>query len=193
MQPNCSELALNMEITNDDEMLDTIKYLAENMGWNSFSHSYGESYLHLQFTPKYRRKLFYEKYLKRACKNLMKMIAKNLKVELKAVEFGPEHVHLFIKNWKNYSIAYLAQMFKGRTSYEIRKRLSRDLKKFNLGGSFWTDGYFHETVGSVTADARKFYIERCQNKHWQGVDYLTYQKIGHEQTFLTNFVKPSGL
>jgi len=158
------------------------------MRWNSFSHSYGESYLHLQFTPKYRRKIFSDTCIRRVCKNIMKIVARELGIEIEAVEFGPDHVHIFIKNWKNYSISYLAQRFKGRSSFEIRKRLSLELKRFNLGDSLWSDGYFHETVGSVTADARKFYIQRCQDKHWQGVDYLHFLSIKNSgQTFLTNF------
>lgn len=156
------------------------------MRWNSFSHTYGESYLHLQFTPKYRRKVFANKSIRRACKNLMKLIARELKVKIEAIEFGPEHLHLFIKSWKNYSIRYLAQVFKGRSSFEIRRRLPEEIQKFNLGNSFWSDGYFHETVGSVTADARRFYIQRCQNKHWEGIDYLSFRKM-NVQSSLTNF------
>ena len=135
------------------------------MKWNSFSHSYGESYLHLQFTPKYRRGVFEDGIIRESCKDLMKWIAKELKVQIEAIEFGPEHIHLFIKNWKNYSIAYLAQMFKGKSSFELRRRLPHRLKRFNLGSSFWSDGYFHETAGSVTADARKFYIQRLSLIH----------------------------
>lgn len=118
----------------------------------------------------------------------MKLIAKDLDVKIEAMDFGPEHFHIFIKDWKNYSIAYLAKMFKGKSSFEIRKRLPEELRNFNLGNSFWSDGYFYETVGSVTVEARRFYIERCQNKHWHGIDYLTYQVLkNHGQSVLTNF------
>jgi putative transposase len=161
------------------------------MEWNSFSHSYGESYLHLQFTPKYRRRVFEDKTIKRACKNLMLWIASRLKIVIEAIEFGPEHMHVFIKNWKNYSIEFLAQQLKGRSSFEIRRRLPNELRRFKLGYSFWSDGYFHETVGSVTAEARKFYIQRCQDEHWKGIDYLTYKQL--TQPTLINFFKPSGL
>jgi len=135
------------------------------MRWTSSSHSFGESYLHLQFTPKYRRKVFTDKSVRKVCKNLMNWIAKDLRVKIEAMDFGPEHFHIFIKDWKNYSIIYLAKMFKGKSSFKIRRILEKELKNFKLGNSFWSDGYFYETVGSVTADARRFYIERCQNKH----------------------------
>ena len=164
------------------------------MRWNSSSHSYGESYLHLQFTPKYRRWVFTNRLVMRVCRNYMSLIAKELGLKVEAMDFGPQHFHIFIGNWKNHSIAKLAQMFKGRSSYEMRKRLSKELKVFSRGKSFWRDGYFYETVGTVTKEARKFYIERCQNKHWQGIDYLDYQRMKFQQEVkLTDFLKPSGL
>lgn len=161
------------------------------MEWNSFTHIYGESYLHLQFTPKYRRKVFEDKTIKWACKNLMFWVASRLRISIEAIEFGPDHMHVFIKNWKNYSIEFLAQKLKGVSSREMRRRIEKNLKPFKLGYSFWSDRYFHETVGSVTVEARKFYIQRCQDEHWKGIDYLTYKQL--TQPMLTNFFKPSGL
>jgi len=134
--------------------------------YESHSHSYGESALHLQFTPKYRRAIFTDSLLLRACRGMFGYIAVQLKVQLVAAEFGPDHTHTFFRDWKNYSIPQLAQLLKGRSSYELRRRFPDRLALFKLGASMWTDGYFYETVGSVTADARQFYIERCQKKHW---------------------------
>ena len=135
----------------------------------SHSHSYGESALHLQFTPKYRRAVFSDPLVLKATRGILFWIASQLGVELVAAEGGPDHIHLFIRNWKNYAIPALAQLLKGRVSYELRRRFPDRLAPFRLGDSFWTDGYFYETVGSVTAEARQFYVERCQTKHWDEI------------------------
>ena len=37
---------------------------------------------------------------------------------------------------------------------------------FLWGDSFWSDGYFYESIGRVTTDTIRFYIERQQGKHW---------------------------
>ena len=129
----------------------------------SHSHSYGESALHLQLTPKYRRSTFRDKTVLSACKHIFGHIAAQIGVQLVAAEFGPDHAHIFVRDWKRYSVPELAQHFKGRSSYELRKRIPEWLPR---GRSFWSGGYFHETVGSVTAAARQHYIERCQKKHW---------------------------
>jgi len=41
------------------------------------------------------------------------------------------------------------------------------VRKYELGGSFWSDGYFFETVGRITSESIQFYIERMQRKHWK--------------------------
>lgn len=115
------------------------------------------------------------------------MVAKELNISLEAVEFGPDHVHVFIGDWKNCSIPQLAQLFKGRSPFEIRRRLWNDIRQKLWGDSFWTDGYFYETVGSVTADARKFYIQGCQMKHWEGIDYNVWKQM-QNQSSLTQFI-----
>jgi putative transposase len=138
--------------------------------YKSYSHSYGESYLHLQFTPKKRRKPFRNREVMAACRYAFERIAASMRIALVSAEFGPDHSHIFLRDWKNWSIPQLAQRFKGASSYALRERFPW-LRSAVNEDSFWSDGYFHETVGSVTAQARQFYIERCQKKHWVAVDF----------------------
>jgi len=92
--------------------------------------------------------------------------ANDLGVWIEAIEFGPDHVHVFVTNCRKYSVSALVNHFKGYSSWYIRRALLRDIEPFLLGDSFWTDGYFYESVGRVTGDTVKFYIERQQGKHW---------------------------
>lgn len=134
--------------------------------FESSRHAYGESYLHLQFTPKYRREIFVVKLLQEACAAHFGEVAARLHIRLEACEFGPDHVHIFIGGWKNYTIPQLAQFFKGTSSHELRRDFAAVFVRFKLDDSMWSDGYFYETCGSVTAQARRYYIERLQAKHW---------------------------
>lgn len=143
--------------------------------YTSYSHTYGESYLHLQFTPKRRRKAFLDAKVLQETRNQFTKKSEELGITLVAAEFGPDHCHTFLKNWKNYSIPQLAQFLKGYSSHALRSQFPH-LRLAVDKDSFWTDGYFHETVGSVTAQAREFYIKRCQTKHWQGIDYPVWNK-----------------
>ena len=108
----------------------------------SSSHSYGESALHLQLTPKKRRSVFQNAEVKNACTYAFQRIAFELDIELVAADFGQDHYHAFFRNWKNYSIAHLANTFKGKSSWLIRRLVPEELIKYKLGKSFWSDGYF---------------------------------------------------
>jgi len=136
------------------------------MKFVSSNHAFGESALHLQFTPKKRRKVFMNKLVQEACRANFQEVAMRWHVSMEACEFGPDHCHIFITHWKNFSIPQLAQFFKGASSKQLRDDFGEFLEHYKMGDSFWSDGYFYETCGSVTAEARKFYIERMQGKHW---------------------------
>ena len=134
-------------------------------------HAFGEFNLHLQFTPKKRRDVFEVLEIREACRKCFFEKAAQLGVVVFALEFGPDHVHLFIGGCKNYSVPMLAQHFKGFTARRIREAFLPELAVYNQGNSFWTDGYFYETVGRVTSETVTFYIERHKKKHWGHMDY----------------------
>ncbi|MBI5332403.1 MAG: transposase [Candidatus Aenigmarchaeota archaeon] len=86
----------------------------------SSADSFGESYLYLQFTPKYRRNVFMDRFIQKVCGASFREVAWKLWVRLEVCEFGPDHIHIFIDEWKIYTIPQLAQFFKGNSSKEVR-------------------------------------------------------------------------
>lgn len=130
-------------------------------------HSVGGSNYHLQFTPKYRRCVFRIGRLRRYCEALLRKKAYGLGLKIEAIEFGPNHLHIFISGCRRYSVSYIVNQLKGYTSRLIRKNLPEDVLPFLWGDSFWSDGFFYESIGRVTTETIKFYIERQQGKHWE--------------------------
>jgi putative transposase len=141
----------------------------------SYSHSVGESHLHLQFTPKYRRKIFKDKDVRRECESSFQEIAKKLGVQLAGMGFGPDHCHLFVESWKNHAICELARRFKGTSARIVRKKYPVRLTIHELYEGMWSDGYFHRTVGAVTTEAMRKYITESQQKHWKAEPVATKQ------------------
>ena len=133
----------------------------------SSQHALGESNLHLQITPAYRREIFADPLVRELTVTYLMEKARALRVHIAAVECGPDHVHLFVKNWKNHSIPKLAGQLKGFTSYMMRKNHNDLFKHLLWGDKFWTSGYFYRTVGAVNSETVKRYIEQGQKKHWQ--------------------------
>ena len=159
-----------------------MKKMNAKLKLTSYNHTVGESNLHLQFTPKYRKPIFMDRDVLAECEQEFKKIAAQLKVGLAGVGIGPDHAHIFIAGWKNYSIAGLAQRFKGASSRHIRQKYTPQLKVHGLyGGQMWSNGYFHRTVGAVTTEAMKKYITESQQRHWSA------EKPNPKQTTLLQF------
>jgi len=151
------------------------------------SSTVGESNLHLQITPAYRRDIFRRKKVEELTLGYMKEKLEKMKIIVLAADFGPEHGHLFLANWKNYSIPKIAQAVKGYSSKMMREK-HWDLFKDKLWGKkFWSEGYFYRTVGAVTKESVKFYVEHSQKKHWKAVDYEYYKYEKKQQMKLTKF------
>lgn len=146
------------------------------------AHCVGEANLHLQFTPKYRNDIFEDEAVRKGCEEELKEVAKRLKVSLAGLGFGPDHVHLFVTNWKNYSIAELAQYFKGATSRMLRKKYWPRISLKLWGHALWTGGYFYRTVGAVTAPSMHKYVTESQQKHW-----IAQKQSVNPQTTLLQF------
>jgi len=136
-------------------------------------------------TPAYRRKIFANEQVKGLVRIYFLEKAKKLGVTVSALDFGPEHMHVFLTNWKHQSVEKLANEFKGFTSYMMRKHHWQLFKHKLWGKKFWSEGYFYRTVGSVTSDAVKYYVEHSQKKHWKAVDYEYYKD--KQQKLLNQF------
>lgn len=80
-------------------------------------HSFGGSNFHLQFTPKYRRLVFESADVQETLRNALMNKAKRMGIRIEAMEFGPDHIHIFITECKNYSASKLVGQFKGYSSY----------------------------------------------------------------------------
>ena len=133
----------------------------------SSGHTVGETTLHLQFTPAYRRDIFSEPLTRELTIAYLVERAQQMKVEVAAIECGPEHLHLFVKQWKNWSIKVLAGQLKSYSSRMMRKGHKHLFNNKLWGKKFWSAGYFHRTVGAVTAETIKRYITGGQKKHWK--------------------------
>ena len=153
-------------------------------------HSVGGSNYHLQFTPKYRRAVFRVRSVRKLVEALMRRKAHRLGIMIEAIEFGPDHIHIFVTNCRKHSVSTLAHHFKGFSSWYVRRALPEDIMLFLWGDSFWSDGYFYESIGRVTADTITFYIERQQGKHWNHTELDALQGVQSilpSQTILDTF------
>ena len=153
------------------------------------SHSIGECNFHLCFVVAYRKKIFADMRVKELTRAYLLQKAKEMGVVIVAIDFGPDHVHIFISNCGGYSVVHLVKHLKGYSAYMMRKHHYEFFRVWLYGKKFWTRGYFYRSIGSTTTKNVRFYIERSQEKHWK-----VYSKDGYRrnaQRRLTEFQSKS--
>jgi len=132
----------------------------------SYSHAVGEFNYHIQLTPAYRRDVFGDEKVRKLTQAYLVAKIEELKLDLVAIEFGPNHVHLFVANCKNYAPCKIIQFLKGFSSRMMRKNHFELFKMFLWGDKFWSEGYFCRSIGETTSEAVEHYIKESQVKHW---------------------------
>jgi putative transposase len=129
----------------------------------SFSHGYGQITYYIVLVPKYRYNIFYNKQIKKDCELILINICAKNGYKIHAMEVVDNHVYLFLEFHPSSSLSKVIQYLKGGSSYRLF-RLHPDLKNQYWGGSLWSNGKFHRSVGNVTADTIKHYIKKSQGK-----------------------------
>jgi len=68
-------------------------------------------------------------------------------------------------------------------------KLHPELKKRYWGGSLWSSGKFFRSVGNVTADTIKHYIEESQGKPKAEIQSCGSRDQGNEDSMISGFHK----
>lgn len=128
--------------------------------WNSKNrHKFLLQY-HVIFVCKYRKKLFLLKKLSDDIKNLSYEICNKHNIKIKYLETDKDHIHYMIEAEPSISISKIVNLIKSYTTYHIWRKYPNYLSKyFWKEKTFYTDGYFASSIGNVSEDNLKKYIE----------------------------------
>lgn len=110
---------------------------------------------HVVFCPKYRRKVLTNDIVPRL-KELFIEISNRYDFTIVEMEVMPDHVHLLIDCNPRFGIMEAVRKLKGTTSNILRNEFPELKRKIP---SLWTRSAFISTVGSVSLDVVKQYIE----------------------------------
>jgi len=118
---------------------------------------------HIVFSTKYRRKVLtpeIEEYLRQVI--IETGIEKGFDVVM--VEVGEEdHVHLFVSAHPKIAPSYIVKMVKGISARKLFLKFPK-LKKRLWKGHLWNPSYYIETIGSISEDVIRKYIEAQKRK-----------------------------
>lgn len=128
--------------------------------YSSNSHSKYLLQFHLIFVCKYRKPLLENNEIADEIKILSKIICLKHNVEIKYVETDKDHIHYLFSTKPNCNLANIVKTLKSYTTYHIWVKFQKELSKiFWKERTFWTDGYFISSVGNVSENTIKQYIE----------------------------------
>ena len=115
---------------------------------------------HLVWIPKYRKRVLLGKVSVRL-QDLFRQAAHVNRWVIHELNVQRDHVHMLIQVEPSVSVAHVVQILKGGSSNVIRTEFP-ELEEFLWGDSFWADGYFAESIGTVQEDMIRKYIREQQ-------------------------------
>ena len=125
---------------------------------NSLAHTKWLCKYHIVFTPKYRRKVIYNKY-REDLREILKMLCDWKRVEILEGHLMPDHIHMLVSIPPKISVSSFMGYLKGKSSLLMFDRHAN--LKYKYGNrKFWAEGYYVSTVGLNEATIRKYIREQ---------------------------------
>lgn len=115
---------------------------------------------HIIFCPKYRRPVLRGEIRERLIV-LLNEKARELGVRIESVEVMPDHVHLFVKASPVLAPHFIVGQLKGYTSRTLRGEFPSLVSRLP---ALWTRSYYVESVGHISEDTIRQYIEDQRGK-----------------------------
>lgn len=128
--------------------------------YHSSDHLIFSCQYHVIFCPKYRRKIFINP-LDKSLKEIFLKIAEKYNFKIMEMEVMPDHIHLLIDCNPRFGIMECVKKLKMISAHEIVQLYPEIKSKIP---SVWTRSTFISSVGSVSLETVKTYIENQKNK-----------------------------
>ena len=125
--------------------------------YKTSGHAIFDIQYHLCWCTKYRYPVLHGE-IGRRCRDLLRQIAMARDVTIIRGALAPDHIHMLVASPPSLAPSKLVQYVKGRSSRKLQMEFE-ELKRRYWGQHLWARGYFCSTVGTVTDEIIKKYIE----------------------------------
>lgn len=121
------------------------------------SHTVYDIQYHLCWCTKYRYPVLKGDIATR-CRDLLRQMAMAREITVIRGSLAPDHIHMLVAAPPTLAPAKIMQYLKGRSSRKLQMEFPQLGKRY-WGQHMWARGYFCATVGTVTDEVIKKYIE----------------------------------
>ena len=134
-----------------------------------YKHGIGWTMCHMQWVTKYRYKVFSDLKLKNLLEILLMESSRKHNFNLIETEVQPDHVHALVALRPSMPPSFALQVMKGYSSRMLflmeKERLSKWYFDNGKERSLWGDGKFIGSVGHITLEKAKEYLENQEAHH----------------------------
>ncbi len=134
------------------------------MDEQSLSHTRWKCQYHIEFIPKYRRKVMYGK-VRADIREIIKVLCRYKKVEIIEGAVCLDHVHLCVSIPPKMAVSEFMGHLKGKSALMIFDKHPELGNKFER--DFWARGYYVSTIGNVDEATISNYIKEQEEESYK--------------------------
>jgi putative transposase len=138
------------------------------------SHTIFNIQIHLCWLTKYRYKVLTGDLALRT-RDLLRRICVEENVEILKGTVSSDHIHIAVSLDPSTNISTLVKFLKGKTSHQLQMEFP-ELRKKYWGQHLWARGYFAVSVGNVSTEMIKAYIEHHITEGTEGEDVFRIEQ-----------------
>lgn len=128
-----------------------------NAEYRKATHTIYNLQVHIAWITKYRYKVLRGLVAEKA-RELIRRICGENRVEILSGVVSADHIHILVSMDPSMSVSKLVMYIKGKSSRQLQMQFP-ELRKRYWGQHLWARGYFAVSVGNVTSEMIKDYIE----------------------------------
>ena len=140
-----------------------IKFWWNMNKYNRLNHCKYLLQYHIIWCPKFRFNVLNGR-IEPELKEILRNIGENYGYEIKEIEIMPDHIHLFISINPKVALTDVVRTFKSISARELFKRFPKLKAFYHRSGSLWSKGYFVSSVGNVSEETVRKYIQEQKMK-----------------------------
>ena len=122
---------------------------------------------HLVWVTKYRKEIFTTIEKQNAMQDILTHICDEQDIVIQSLQVMPDHIHMLISFNPKHAASSIVKTLKGKSA-RLWFKAYPETKAMLWGGHLWTPSYFMATVGSMSKETVKKYIENQLTEYNDG-------------------------
>lgn len=131
--------------------------------YNTLNHCKFLLQYHIIWCPKFRFNVL-KNGVDKSLKDILLKISNRYGYEIKEMEIMPDHIHIFISTKPTVAPSDVVRTLKSISAIELFKQYPELKKFYSRCGSLWSKGYFASSIGNVSEETVRRYIQEQKSK-----------------------------